>query len=67
MPLPWLEGVCAIRRRPVSGPSTSIETNVDLVIPSMLWAVFDRAVNGKVGPVFRQNVPIIRGVLEYAG
>jgi CRISPR-associated protein Cas5d len=45
---------------------TKVEASVDLVIPSMLCAVFDQAVNGKVGPTFRQNVPISKGVLEYA-
>jgi hypothetical protein len=48
-------------------PETTVETSVDLVIPSMLHAVFDQPVNGKVAPVFRQNVPISKGVLEYAG
>ncbi|MGA2144676.1 MAG: CRISPR-associated protein Cas5 [Bryobacteraceae bacterium] len=47
-------------------PDTAVETGVDLVIPSMLHAVFDQPVNGKVSPTFRQNVPIRRGVLEYA-
>ncbi len=32
----------------------------------MLHAVFDRPVNGKVSPMFRQNVAIRQGVLEYA-
>jgi CRISPR-associated protein Cas5d len=47
-------------------PETKVESSVDLVIPSLLCAVFDRAVNGKVGPSFRQNVRISKGVLEYA-
>jgi len=46
---------------------TSVETGIDIVIPSMLHAVFDRPMNGNVGPVFRQNVIIRKGVLEYAG
>lgn len=45
---------------------TRVETSVELVIPCMLHAVFDRPVDGKVAPVFRQNVPIRKGVLEYA-
>lgn len=44
---------------------TAVETSVDLVIPSMLHAVFDRPVGGKVSPTFRQNVAIRKGVLEY--
>jgi CRISPR-associated protein Cas5d len=47
-------------------PETNVEAGVDLVIPSMLISVFDQAVNGKVGPVFRQNVRIAQGVLDYA-
>jgi CRISPR-associated protein Cas5d len=46
---------------------TTVETSVDLMIPSMLHAVFDQPLNGTVAPVFRQNVPISKGVLEYAG
>jgi CRISPR-associated protein Cas5d len=47
-------------------PQTAVETSVDLVIPSMLHAVFDQPVNGKVSPVFCQNVAIRQGVLDYA-
>jgi CRISPR-associated protein Cas5d len=47
-------------------PETNVEASLDLVIPSMLHSVFDQPVNGKVAPVFRQNVPIRNGVLEYA-
>jgi len=48
-------------------PGTKVEEGVDAVIPSMLHAVFDQPVNGKVRPAFRQNVPIAKGVLRYAG
>jgi CRISPR-associated protein Cas5d len=48
-------------------PETTVETSVDLVIPSMLHRVFDQPTNGNVAPEFRQNVPINKGVLEYAG
>jgi len=48
-------------------PETAVETSIVLVIPSMLRAVFDRPINGCVAPSYRQNVPIIKGVLAYAG
>jgi CRISPR-associated protein Cas5d len=47
-------------------PDTAVETSLELAIPSMLHTVFDRPVNGKVSPVFRQNAAIRQGVLEYA-
>jgi CRISPR-associated protein Cas5d len=46
---------------------TQVERNINLVLPSMLHMVFDRPIAGKVAPVFRQNVEIREGVLEYAG
>jgi len=46
---------------------TSVDTSINLTIPTMLHMVFDRAIGGKVSPSFRQNVAITDGALEYAG
>jgi CRISPR-associated protein Cas5d len=45
---------------------TRVDESVDLLLPSMLHAVFDRPIAGKVSPTFNQNVAIKRGVLRYA-
>jgi CRISPR-associated protein Cas5d len=47
-------------------PETQVEKNINLVVPSMLHMVFDRPVGGKVAPIFRQNVEIREGALDYA-
>jgi CRISPR-associated protein Cas5d len=46
---------------------TQVEKSISLVMPSMLHMVFDRSIGGRVAPVFRQNVEIREGVLDYAG
>jgi CRISPR-associated protein Cas5d len=45
---------------------TQVERSISLVLPSMLHMVFDRPIGGRVAPVFRQNVEIREGVLDYA-
>ncbi|MBF0466183.1 MAG: CRISPR-associated protein Cas5 [Nitrospirae bacterium] len=46
--------------------STNIEKTINIVIPSMLHAVFDKPVNGQIKFIYRQNVKITSGVIAYA-
>jgi CRISPR-associated protein Cas5d len=46
--------------------STSVETSINLTIPSMLFSMYDRPTNGRILPLFRQEVKIIQGVIYYA-
>jgi CRISPR-associated protein Cas5d len=46
--------------------STHVREDVDLIIPSMLFRVFDSDANGKYAPQFRQDLRIEKGVLRYA-
>jgi CRISPR-associated protein Cas5d len=46
--------------------STHVEASINATIPSMLHSVFDKAVSGKVAPLFVQNLEIKNGVLEFA-
>ncbi len=51
------------------GPSregTHVEQNINQILPSMLHSVFDKPINGLRNPLYRQNVEIIEGVLQYA-
>ncbi len=45
--------------------STEVDKSINLVIPSMLYSMFDRPENGKVKPIFKQDVSIIEGELHY--
>ncbi len=45
--------------------STIIDKSINLVIPSMLYSMFDKPENGKIKPLFKQNVEIVKGVLNY--
>jgi len=45
--------------------STQVDKSLNLVIPSMLYSMFDAPENGKVKPLFKQNVEIVEGVLNY--
>jgi CRISPR-associated protein Cas5d len=45
---------------------TSVCTDVTTVIPSMLWQVFPSGKFGHFQPIYRQNVKIEKGVMEYA-
>ncbi len=45
---------------------TSVYSEVDMVIPSMLWQVFGSGKFSSWQPTFRQNVKITKGVLDYA-
>lgn len=45
---------------------TSVQKDINQIIPSLLHSVFDEPVNGNYKPEFRQNVEIREGVLEYA-
>lgn len=42
---------------------TKVEESIEQVIPSMLFSVFD--LDGKYNPIYKQNVWIKKGVLEY--
>ena len=46
--------------------ATSVDKTIDMEVPCMLHSVFDRPVGGALSPVFRRDVPIRKGVLEYA-
>jgi CRISPR-associated protein Cas5d len=46
--------------------STHIREDIDVTIPSMLFRVFDRNVDGKYAPQFRQDLRIEKGVLHFA-
>jgi len=46
-------------------PETKVETDYSETIPSMLHTVFDKPIDGTKQPVFRHNVEIKNGVLEY--
>jgi len=46
--------------------STKVERTINQILPSMLHSVFDRPINGRRNPIYRQNVEIIEGVLKYA-
>lgn len=50
---------------PIRSENKPLE-EINETIPSMLFTVFDRIVNGDYHPVFRQNVKIEKGVLDYA-
>lgn len=45
---------------------TKVQEDLNLVLPSMLEAVFPQQNDPKRAPVFRQNVQILKGVLNYA-
>jgi len=45
--------------------STSPESSVNLVIPSMLMTMYDRPTDGQVSPCFLQNAKIKKGVLFF--
>lgn len=45
---------------------TRVCTEISTVIPSMLWQVFPTGKYGIWKPTFRQNVKIVKGVLDYA-
>ncbi len=42
-----------------------IEESINMIIPSMLYQVFDKLSDGKVQPEYRTNVKIEQGVLRY--
>lgn len=44
---------------------TKVEKSINQILPSMLHAVFDRPLDGKRNPEYRQNIEIIDGVLRY--
>ncbi len=45
---------------------TGVEESVNFSIPSMLFSVWDRPVEGDLHPEFRQDVKVEKGVLVYA-
>lgn len=46
--------------------TTQADESIQLTIPSMLSGMYDRATEGKVSPIFQQNVQIKEGVMYYA-
>ena len=46
--------------------TTRICTEINTVLPSMLWQVFSAGKFTNWRPVYRQNVTIVNGVLDYA-
>ena len=44
-------------------PETNVEESIEQVIPSMLFYVYSGS--GEYSPVYKQNVWIKKGVLEY--
>ncbi|MBR4250186.1 MAG: CRISPR-associated protein Cas5 [Verrucomicrobia bacterium] len=45
--------------------STHPDSSINLIIPSMLENMYDKVIEGKVSPTFKQNVKIEKGVLNY--
>lgn len=45
--------------------STIVDNSINLVIPSMLYSMFDKPENGNIQPLFKQDVKIIEGVMYY--
>ncbi|MHB1406384.1 MAG: CRISPR-associated protein Cas5 [Desulfitobacteriaceae bacterium] len=45
--------------------STIADKSINLVIPSMLYSMFDTPENGNIKPLFKQDVKIVEGVLNY--
>ncbi len=46
--------------------NTSVDSSINLIIPSMLSTMYDRPTKGIVSPTFVQNVEINKGVIFYA-
>ena len=51
---------------PVREGETFIQQDINQIIPSLLHTVFDRPAEGTYKPIFRNNVEIREGVLQYA-
>lgn len=51
---------------PIREGETFVQNEINQIIPSFLHTVFDRPSEGTYKPVFRQNVEIREGVLQYA-
>lgn len=45
--------------------STITDKSINLIIPSMLYSMFDKPEGGSINPVFKQNIEIVEGVLNY--
>jgi len=63
--LGWSEFTCSYWG-PFREGMTEVDTVLSLEIPSMLLGVWDNPSCGRYGPIFRQNVKISEGVLQYA-
>ncbi|MDR2648244.1 MAG: CRISPR-associated protein Cas5 [Clostridiales bacterium] len=46
--------------------NTAADPSVNLVIPSMLTTMYDRPTEGRLSPVFLQNIEVHEGVMFYA-
>lgn len=51
---------------PLREGETFVQKEINQIIPSLLHTVFNRPAEGTYKPVFRQNVEIHEGVLQYA-
>jgi CRISPR-associated protein Cas5d len=45
--------------------TTTVDKSINLEIPSMLYCMFDKPGNGVIKPIFRHNVKIVQGELNY--
>ena len=45
---------------------TQIESSINLTIPSMLFSVFDKPINGQPSAIYKNDVRVVEGVLRYA-
>ena len=61
--LGWSEFTTSYFGRPRS--ETRVCEAIDLHIPTMLYSVWDRAIDGKFAPEYRRNVAIANGIIRY--
>jgi CRISPR-associated protein Cas5d len=54
------------RKQFPDGRKVQVQEDISTVIPSMMWQVFPSGKFGQWQPTFRQNVKIVKGVLDYA-
>ncbi|PKM42448.1 MAG: CRISPR-associated protein Cas5 [Firmicutes bacterium HGW-Firmicutes-8] len=45
--------------------STNVDKSINLVVPSMLYSMFDKPENGRLHPIYKQDVKIVEGILNY--
>ncbi|MDR2018249.1 MAG: CRISPR-associated protein Cas5 [Syntrophobacterales bacterium] len=50
----------------LSRETTLADESINIIIPSMLSVMYTRPTNGKIAPLFEQNIKIEEGVMHYA-